>query len=222
MGAVNVKAKGGETRVLYKTCDYKADAKQSIAEKIPKLLTPTVRNYFGPGGWIELCGEISKDFEKAHPGASELELTRHITTELENRTNSTGSFKELQALLATMLAHVVGFAAFMKDPAFEVEMEWRIAAFVANCADLKFRTSQSGLVPYVEIPLSEPADPKKLFGGLLKRIVVGPLGFVTEQEKKNTIGSVKMLLQKHGLFVKDSEHLDGVIVESSAIPLRRW
>ena len=109
----------------------------------------------------------------------------------------------------------------MKDRAFRAEREWRILAFVTDPKVIRLRTTQSGFTPYVEVPISNPSAPSDLRPWIIKRIVLGPLGLVSDRQKENQIAAVKALLRKNGIPEKSPDHPEGVVVESSRIPLRK-
>jgi hypothetical protein len=54
--------------------------------------------------------------------------------------------------------------------------------------------------------------------GLIKRIVVGPLGNASGVAKARAISLVKMLLENNGMEVAGCSGEAGVVVESSRLP----
>jgi len=97
-------------------------------------------------------------------------------------------------------------AAFLKDPGFSEESEWRLVTrgeLEGTTAPL-FREGRSGLVPYVELPLR--LDEKPL---TLKTVIVGPNPHV--QLARQT---AEALLRSYGVAFED--------VAASGIPFRSW
>jgi hypothetical protein len=143
-----------------------------------------------------------------------------------NKFKTAGSYKTAEKELGEVFPHFMGELmaqpALMKDRAFVGEKEWRLAAFTFDTSKILLRTSKSGLIPYVEIPFTDPEDQSRLRTGLIKRVVVGPLGLTSERESKNAISAVKMLLHKNKIPVADTRDPDGAIIESSRIPTRNW
>jgi len=88
--------------------------------------------------------------------------------------------------------------AITKDYAFHEEREWRLVVHLRQFAkDVFFRQGRSMLIPYLKIPLTCPEQRVEI-----KRVFVGPCPNPAEARK-----SVKMLLEKHGIWnvdIKDS------------------
>jgi hypothetical protein len=86
-------------------------------------------------------------------------------------------------------------SAFLKNPAFRTENEWRIVRFsYGPPAEIRFRPGQSSLIPYVPIPL--PLGPSQ---SLIRRVVVGPSPRINE-----AVTAVRLLLKSCGYRVKGS------------------
>lgn len=130
--------------------------------------------------------------------------------------------KKVEEVFPNFMGELMVQPALMKDRSFLGEKEWRLAAFSFDPSKTLLRSPKSGLIPYLEIPFSDPKDQSHFRTGLIKRVVVGPLGLASEREKENAISAVRMLLKKCKVPVRDARSSEGVIIESSRIPFRRW
>lgn len=99
-------------------------------------------------------------------------------------------------------------AAFHKDPAFAAEEEWRLVTTrplnsVGMTDGVKFRETQSGIAPYVELTFqkSKAATP-------IKEIVIGPGRDFDGQAR-----ALRMLLLAEG-------YSDGIKIVASKVPFR--
>jgi hypothetical protein len=105
-------------------------------------------------------------------------------------------------------------AAQIKNSGFREECEWRIVLQGRRDAlspVVKFRKGRFGHTPFIEIPLSL-AKPET---SSLRRIVVGP-----GTHKEDIKHSVQLLLQKHGVRIRQPDINEGVEVATSLIPYR--
>lgn len=96
---------------------------------------------------------------------------------------------EKSELANEIMMHLVEYMLMFKHPSFSEEKEWRIIQ-VAKIEDVKFRTSNNILVPYIEIDLSLKDD----FGQShlpLSDIVIGPTN-----NPKRAKGSIEWLCDK--------------------------
>lgn len=143
-------------------------------------------------------------------------------TDSYHSTNEWEEFlRQLERVFPLFSGLLAATPAFMKDPAFAAEREWRIARFCfKGPSQTLFRVAKSGLVPYVEIKISDPANDCILANGLIKRIVVGPLGLSSGRERDNAVAAIKILLEKNHLAQMGQGNPCGVIVEPSRLPLR--
>jgi hypothetical protein len=140
---------------------------------------------------------------------------------LERAKNFESASKKLMEVLPNFMGELMVQPALMKDRAFRGEKEWRLVTFSFDPSKVELRTSKLGLVPYLKIPISDTEDPSYLSRGMIKRIVVGPLGLASERESDNAISAVRMLLEKNKVPTRSARSPEGVIIESSRIPFRR-
>jgi hypothetical protein len=107
-------------------------------------------------------------------------------------------------LLKNFIIKFIKLAPIFKHPKFKAEREWRIIAGlraeVTN--SIKFRSCQSMIVPFIEIPL-----PKRGDNLIIDQIVVGP----TNESQLSKAPVETMLRSKNVIFDK---------VECSTIPYR--
>jgi DUF2971 family protein len=114
---------------------------------------------------------------------------------------------ELQQEAIRFLIEALNLAPALKNSAFEDEAEFRLHLFLSPDKDLahvKFRESEVGVTPYVEIPLCEPGGSQI---AVIKEIVIGPQRHPNESRR-----AIRMLLDANGLT--------GVGIRISEIPLR--
>lgn len=112
-------------------------------------------------------------------------------------------------------------AVLMKQTDFEPEREWRIVRLAfSHSRAIRFRATNRGITPYVAIPIGTTEDPPRVVPGLIKRVVVGPLGQASEDARQRAASIVKMLLDKNMIQVAgyDSEEAEGVAVVNSRLP----
>jgi hypothetical protein len=150
------------------------------------------------------------------------EFVEAVLKKFQAAENYEAAAKKLEELFPHFIGELMVQPALMKDHSFLGEKEWRLVTFAFDPSKALLRASKSGLIPYLEIPFSDSKDQSRFRTGLIKRIVVGPLGLASERESNNAISSVRMLLQKYKVPVKDTRSSEGVIIESSRIPFRRW
>lgn len=122
--------------------------------------------------------------------------------------------RRLDRNIIEQLADIMTHVAFMKHSGFAAENEWRIAHFLFRPdSGVKFRTSGSCVIPYVEIPLplGEPGV------NAIRRVVVGP-----SPKMPQAVRAAQMLLRCSGHKVKDEGVEYGVEVDPSKLPFRSW
>jgi hypothetical protein len=111
-------------------------------------------------------------------------------------------------LFANFYMRFFELAPTFKHHKFKAEKEWRIIAdppHVKKISDgIKFRSSQSMVVPYIEIPLPKEGD-----NLIINKIVVGPT-----HEPRLSKASVEMLLRAKNVRFDE--------VQYSTIPYRNW
>lgn len=156
----------------------------------------------------------------------ELEQTRVIreTTPYvggdDNTKLSRSEARELiSGAISTYFGRLLINSALMKHAAFSSEREWRVVRLAfALSGEIKFRTSNKGIIPYATIPIRGSDNPAQIIPGLIKRIVVGPLGNASRDAKVRAISLVRMLLENNGIEVAGCSGEAGVIVENSNLP----
>jgi hypothetical protein len=214
-------------------CIYDTEEKKSEVDEIFRCLAPALFKLLQGSKKlveelrhalaVELCGvaDPSAITEIRHnsplaTAAYEAAVERcHWTEELRP------FMREMEKIFPDFAGRLIALPALMKDPSFKTEREWRIIRFTVGApSQIEFRTDKSGLVPYVEIPVSDTSDPSLITEGLIKRIVVGPFGSGTPRERDNAVAAIKMLLEKHRIRVQGPECPEGVLVQSSRVPLR--
>jgi len=97
---------------------------------------------------------------------------------------------------------ILEYAPFMKNNGFHEEAEWRII-YKNPKKDIKYRTVQSHLTPYVELPLLSFSNEA------ISEIIIGP-----NPNSSKCINSVKRLLL--------TNNLSKVNISSSKIPFSSW
>lgn len=207
-------------------CTYELEQKKRKVKRIIESLEPVLPTFL-QGDLNELWNWTARAFEtsSAVTQSRRSEHTQEIIDAAMKKLRRSKNFEALNNKLTEVLPHFMGELmvqpALMKDQAFRGEKEWRLVTLSFDPSKVLLRTSKSGLIPYLEIPISDPEDPSRLGRGLIKRIVVGPLGLASERESDNAISAVKMLLQKNKVPIKDAGSSEGVFVQSSRIPFRR-
>lgn len=94
----------------------------------------------------------------------------------EKATIDTSKFHPTQKYLGFMerfRGDILQVFALIKNPAFREEREWRIISkYYAKYTvpEVKFREGACMLVPYIEIPIADKANPELLF----ERVILGP------------------------------------------------
>jgi hypothetical protein len=101
--------------------------------------------------------------------------------------------------------HLMIGSLFFKNPAFQVESEWRGVLVLPDHTDPKFQTSPLGLVPFIEVSFELSYDGQPMVG----KVMVGPTSTPLE------CGSaLKLLLDQQGYSAA------GRAVDTCAIPHR--
>jgi hypothetical protein len=203
-------------------CLYEADEKAALAAQILESLRSILPTFLRDG--ITTFGKafLSVPFAaRAQKGDLREDAIREGLKRLESLDKYDNFAQTLTRMFPDFLSKLMFFPAFMKHRAFRAEREWRILAFVTNPKVIRLRTTRSGFIPYVEVPISDPSVPSDLRPGIIKRIVIGPLGLVSDGQKENQIAAVKALLRKNGIPENGPDNPEGVVVESSRIPLRK-
>jgi len=205
-------------------CSYELEHKKAKVKRIIESLEPLLPAFL-QGDFREIMEAIALTISsgEAPPGQSEYfqEFVEAAFKKFQAAGNYEAASKKLEELFPHFMGELMVQPALMKDHSFLGEKEWRLVTFTLDPSKALLRSSKSGLVPYLELPLSDPKDQSHLRKGLIKRVVVGPLGLASERERNNAIFAVRMLLQKHQVPVKDTRGSEGVIIESSRIPFRR-
>jgi hypothetical protein len=160
---------------------------------------------------IEGLGEDLEDIRTARdaapPGEDGRQLSRPEARELISRT------------LSTYFGRILRNSVLMKHEAFSEEREWRVARLAfALSQEIKFRTSTSGIVPYAVIPIADAGDSARIIPGLIKRVVVGPLGNASHDARSRAVSVVSMLLESSGIEVAHNRGGTGAVVEASKLP----
>jgi hypothetical protein len=206
-------------------CSYELEHKKAKVKRIIESLEP-ILPVFLEGDFKELMEEtvlaVSSGAAPSTQSEHFGEFVEAVSKKFQAARNYEAAVKTLEELFPHFMGELMVQPALMKDHSFLGEKEWRLVTFTIGPSKALLRPSKSGLVPYLEIPFSDTKDQSRLRAGLIKRVVVGPLGLASEQESNNAITAVKMLLQKNEVPVKDTRGSEGVIIESSRIPFRRW
>jgi Protein of unknown function (DUF2971) len=136
-------------------------------------------------------------------------LAKRFALEKAEHVKDSTDLKELEnEFLSLLFRHAANSVVELKTPAYKEEREWRLMAIAKvedSAVEVKFRASPSGLVPYVELPLTESAEGKLS----LSRVFVGPT-----QDPDRGCSIVQKRLQRLG-YPGDQ------IVEHSGIPMRQ-
>ena len=113
------------------------------------------------------------------------------------------------AHFGTFISIVPTIAPMFKDPAFREEKEWRIIIHSMSPAfkNVKFRFSDSMLIPYVEMPLESAP---RVMEGAFKKIVIGPT-----PHKELSLDSVRRKVELEFGFPPED-------VSNSEVPYRHW
>ncbi len=206
-------------------CSYELEHKREKVKRIIESAEPLLRVLL-QGDLKGLMTEIALLTSSGAAPSAQSQQWQEFVEAAFKKFKAAGSYEAAEKELEEMFPHFMGELmvqpALMKDQAFLGEKEWRLVAFTFDPSKVMLRTSKSGLIPYLEIPFTDPEDQFRLRAGLIRRVVVGPLGLASERESKDAISAVRMLLQKNKVPVKDTRGSEGVIIESSRIPTRRW
>jgi hypothetical protein len=206
-------------------CSYEHGHKKA---KVKRIIEPleSMLPVFLQGDFKELMEAAARAISsgEASPTHGEHfeEFVNAVFKKVQAARNYELATKKLEELFPHFMGELMVQPALMKDYSFLGEKEWRLVTFTSSPSKVLLRPSKSGLTPYLEIPLSDPKDQSRLRTGLIKRVVIGPLGPAMERESNNAISAVKMLLQRHAIPVKETRSSEGVVIESSRIPFRRW
>lgn len=206
-------------------CVYDGPQKREIAKRIAKILAPACdlavsfaypETDAGRHALENAIAGLSHELEEirgacgiAPSGETEGDLhpSRPVARDLISRT------------LATYFGRVLIDSALMKHTAFAEEREWRLVRLAfALSREIKFRTTTRGIVPYAVVPIVGSEDPKQIIPGLIKRVVVGPLGNASHDARSRAISIVKMLLENNGIEVAQTQGGPGAVVEASRLP----
>lgn len=206
-------------------CIYDDVEKYEIAKRITGVLIPACNLgvSFGypetPAGRLALARAV----ESFGDELSKLRETRESIPLEKSEGGQSLSRSEARELLAGALAAYFGRvlieSALMKHGAFAEEREWRVVRLAfALSQELKFRTSVAGVVPYAAVSIAESGNPARVVPGLIKRIVVGPMGNASMDARMRAISIVRMLLENNGIEVARTPGEAGVVVEGSNLP----
>jgi hypothetical protein len=206
-------------------CSYELENKKGKVKRIIESIEPLLP--------VFLQGDIKEILEETTlaiaSGATPSTRSEHfdefveaVIKKFQAARNYDAAVKKMKEVFPHFIGELMVQPALMKDHSFVGENEWRLVTFTFGPSKVLLRPSKSGLTPYLEIPFSDSKDPSRFRAGLIKRVVVGPLGLASERESNNAISAVKILLQKNNISVKDTRGAEGVIIETSRIPARRW
>ena len=207
-------------------CIYGEKGKRESAKEILKALVPACElavaiaypqsDVVEPAQREQAAGRLGREFERTNA----LDAAADKASPAEGRSPG---HSEAGRLISEALSRYFGLvllnSALMKHEAFIAEREWRVVRLAfALSQELKFRTTKEGLVPYVPISIAEGSDSKRIPPGLIRRIVVGPLGSASRDKKARAVTFVKMLLENNHVEVAGSRGENGVVVEGSDLP----
>jgi|ERR1035437_3982230 hypothetical protein len=204
------------------SCSYNPDSKRAIASRIPSALEATLPEFLG-AGWLDFWAKANLEFTLNGPGRTSHERVKEIVESAMGKFRAKGDSNEIERRLNETYRHFIGEfmvqPALMKHHSFESEKEWRIVRFNADFKGIDFRTTKSGLIPFVKIPTTDPTS-QAIMKGMINRIVVGPQGSVSSRQQGSAIAAVKSLLLKHHIDEECAASPDGVTIDSSRIPFR--
>jgi hypothetical protein len=114
-----------------------------------------------------------------------------------------------------MMMHIINNAhllAFIKDPFFEEEREWRMVASEKDMSKtsryLKYRSSQNMFIPYLELPIPTRSDNDGFHDNLIvDNVIISPT-----PHPDLALESCRMMM----------DHYQCKSVQSSVIPYRNW
>jgi len=206
-------------------CSYEPEHKKAKVKRIIESLEPLLP-VFLRGELKEIMEATALEFTSGAVPPTQSEPFREFVEaafkKFQAAANYGAAANKVKEVFPYFMGELMVQPAIMKDRSFMGEKEWRLVAFSFDPAKTLLRSSKSGLIPYLEIPFSDPNDHSRFRAALIKRVVVGPLGLASERESENANSAVKMLLRRHNIPVRDARSSEGVIVESSRIPFRRW
>jgi hypothetical protein len=206
-------------------CSYEPEHKKAKVKRIIESLEPLLP-VFLRGELKEIMEATALEISSGAVPPTQSEHFREFVEAAFKRFQAAANYDAAANKVKEVFPYFIGELmvqpALMKDRSFLGEKEWRLVAFTFDPAKVLLRSPKSGLIPYLEIPFSDPKDHSRFRTGLIKRVVVGPLGFASERESENANSAVRMLLRRHKIPVRDTRSPEGVIVESSRIPFRRW
>jgi hypothetical protein len=173
------------------------------------------------GNYIETCLEPYTVFSRCIYSREDQErLIKEAIKFLWEKWNEKNREKNLLSMIESAFRDFIYLAScFFKDLGFRKEREWRIAVLVDNTKVIKpkihFRQTGSGIVPYINVPLTpiefpthneiENTEPVKVIE--LEEIIVGPPNNAGIQHEV-----VELLVKELGVNVKR--------ISSSTIPLK--
>lgn len=201
------------------TCSYELGGKQERVKSIIKSLEPLLPVFLRDDLMEFWTERALKSYFRAKLGHPQ-ETVKEGMDDLARANIFEALEEKVKEVFPQFMGELMVQPALMKDQAFVGEKEWRLVTISFDPSRILMRASNSGLIPYMELPLSDLDDPTRLGAGLIRRIVVGPLGFASKRESDNAMFAAQMLLQKNKLPVWSAERPDGVIIESSRIPFR--
>jgi hypothetical protein len=121
--------------------------------------------------------------------------------------------------LSTYFGRILINSALMKHVAFATEREWRVVRLAFTLSrEIRFRSTTKGIIPFAAIPIRGSENPDRITPGLIKRIVVGPMGDASREAKVRAASIVRMLLENNGIEVAGSRGEAGVVIENSKLP----
>lgn len=138
----------------------------------------------------------------------------------ESQDQSRAEARELISnALSTHFGRVLISSALMKHAAFAEEHEWRVVRLAfALSKEIKFRATSRGIIPYSAVTVAATEDSAHIMPGLIRRVVVGPLGNASREARARAISVVQMLLENNGIAVARTPNDSGAIVEISGLP----
>jgi hypothetical protein len=179
----------------------------ALFEAVERFVEPKVRS----AGYSAVMLRVGKGhIEQLPSGSFRVSVYAGIDPITRRRIRLRATAKDelhAQIELGRLLKEALNLAPALKNSAFEDEAEFRLHLFLSPDKDLahvKFRESEVGVTPYVEIPLCEPGGSQI---AVIKEIVIGPQRHPNESRR-----AIRMLLDANGLT--------GVGIRISEIPLR--
>jgi hypothetical protein len=202
-------------------CTYKPDVKTALVKRIPEAFKPILRTLLRED-LQEFFVQTGKEFAALMPERVSEERLQQLVFHANELLQTKGDFENSRKVTDEAYRHFLGELmvqpALMKDEAFEAENEWRIVRFNTDPSNIEFRTTKSGFVPFVKIPIKN--DDCSLIEGLIKSVTVGPFLSASFRETQNAVMATSMLLKRNGLEILGPTSSAGVMVKPSRIPFR--